>query len=142
MNYINNILTCINTFEEFEKSKLNNDLFKDIVNKILAIHHLPKKPLMLFSEGTNVVFSYDNSLVIKLFPPFHQDQFESERLILKTLEGQISIEIPKLIYEGEIVGWPYIIMTQLSGTLLEELWHNLNHDNIISNYKRIRLINP
>ncbi len=104
-------------------------MFEEVMKEILANHHLPLKPLELFSEGTNIVFSYDNNLVIKLYPSFHQDQFESERLVLKALEKKLSIETPSIRYEGEIAGWPYIIMTQLDGTLLETLWPTLDHDN-------------
>lgn len=129
MNIINSALASINSFEEFEELKLTNEIFEDAVKKILVHHNLPLKSLTLFSEGTNIVFSYDNNLVIKLFPPFHQNQFESERLILKALEGKLSVKTPVLNYEGEIAGWPYIIMTQLEGTLLETLWHTLDHSN-------------
>lgn len=126
---MNSTFISINSFEEFENLKLTNEIFEEAVKKILVHHNLPLKPLTLFSEGTNIVFSYDNNLVIKLFPPFHQDQFESERLILKALEGKLSVKTPVLKYEGEITGWPYIIMTQLEGTLLETLWHTLDHNN-------------
>lgn len=129
MNTINRTLASINSFEEFETLKLTNEIFENAVNKILEHHDLPLKSLTPFSEGTNIVFSYDNSLVVKLFPPFHQGQFKSERLILKALEGKLSVKTPVLNYEGEIAGWPYIIMTQIEGTLLETLWHTLDHNN-------------
>ncbi|WED43724.1 aminoglycoside phosphotransferase family protein [Legionella cardiaca] len=129
MNTINCTLASVNSFEEFEELKLNHKIFEEVIKKILVHHNLPLKSLTLFSEGTNIVFSYDDSLVIKLFPPFHQDQFESERLVLKTLEGKLSVETPTLHYVGEIAGWPYIIMTQLKGVLLESLWHTLDHKN-------------
>lgn len=109
MNTINSTLTAINSFEEFENLKpTHKEIFEDAAKKILAHHNLPLKSLTLFSEGTNIVFSYDNSLVIKLFPPFHQNQFESERLILKALEGKLSVETPVLNYEGEYEGARFI----------------------------------
>ncbi|MDR3502807.1 MAG: aminoglycoside 3'-phosphotransferase/choline kinase family protein [Legionella sp.] len=126
---IDSRLTLINSFEEFEALKQNHELFEDVVRTILVQHNLPLKSLRPFSEGTNIVFSYDNKLVIKLFPPVHQDQFESERLILKALEGKLSVKTPALKYEGELAGWPYLIMTQLDGTLLETLWHKLDQNN-------------
>lgn len=137
MNNIYNTLTSINSFEEFEQLKLNSTMFEEVMEEILANHHLPLKPLELFSEGTNIVFSYDNNLVIKLYPSFHQDQFESERLVLRALESNLSIETPSIRYEGEITGWPYIIMTQLDGTLLETLWLTLDHDNKLAIMREI-----
>lgn len=129
MSTIDNRLPLINSFEEFEELKQNYKLFEDVVKTILVQHNLPVKSLTLFSEGTNIVFSYDNKLVIKLFPPVHQDQFDSERLILKALDGKLSVKTPVLKHEGKLAGWPYLIMTQLEGTLLETLWHNLDQNN-------------
>jgi hygromycin-B 7''-O-kinase len=129
MNNINHLLTSISSFDEFEKLKLTSNIFEKIIKNILVHHNLHTKSLIPFSEGTNIVFSCDENLVIKLFPPFHQDQFESERLVLKALESKLSIKTPSIHYEGEIVGWPYLIMTKLDGTLLETLWHTLNHQN-------------
>jgi hygromycin-B 7''-O-kinase len=114
-------LASISSFEEFEELKQTSTIFADVIQEILVHHHLPIKSLTLFSEGTNVVFSCDDNLVIKLFPPFHQDQFNSERLVLKALEGKLSVKTPTIHYAGEIEGWPYIIMTQLNGTLLETI---------------------
>lgn len=129
MNTLNQTLASIKSFEEFETLKQNSNTFKHVVREILVRHHLPLSPLTSFSEGSNIVFSYEDRLVIKLYPPFHQDQFKSERLILKALEGNLSVKTPALKGEGEIAGWPYIIMTQLEGTLLETLWDTLDHHN-------------
>ena len=129
MNNINSTLASISSFEEFEELKLTSTIFKEVTETILEHHNLPLKSLTLFSEGTNVVFSYDDSLVIKLFPPFHQNQFENDRLVLKALEGKLAVKTPTIKFEGEIAGWPYLIMTQLKGTLLETLWHTLNQSN-------------
>lgn len=129
MNNIKHLLTSISSFEEFEQFKLTSNIFEDVIKKILVRHNLHPKSLTPFSEGTNIVFSCDENWVIKLFPPFHQDQFESERLVLKALDSKLSIQTPSIHCEGEIVGWPYLIMTKLEGTLLETLWHTLNHQN-------------
>lgn len=128
-NNINSKLASISSFEQFENLKLTSNIFEETVTSILIKHNFPLKSLIPFSEGTNVVFSYDDNLVIKLFPPFHRGQFESERLVLKALEGKLEVKTPTLYFEGEIAGWPYIIMNQLKGTLLETIWHTLDHNN-------------
>ena len=70
MNTINSTLASINSFKEFEMLKLTNEIFEDAVKKILVHHNLPLKSLTSFSEGTNIVFSYDNSLVVNIVPSF------------------------------------------------------------------------
>src|ERR1700722_17127325 len=126
---LHTILPSTNSFEDYEVLKLNAEIRNAIAKEIIERHQLPEAPLKLFSEGTNIVFAYGDHTVIKIFPPFHLDQFKSELLVLKHLQGKLSLKAPTVNYEGEIFGWPYIVMTQLDGTLLETLWDTMNHDN-------------
>lgn len=123
------ILSSTRSFEDYEILKLNADLINVIAREIIERRRLLEAPLKLFSEGTNIVFSYGDNTVIKIFPPCHLDQFKSEILVLKHLQDKLSIKTPTINYEGEIFGWSYIIMSQLDGTLLETLWDTMNHDN-------------
>lgn len=120
-------LSTIHTFEDYEK--LKQYIEKDLVRMVIHKHHLPEAKLTLFSDGTNIVFSYGENKVIKIFPPFHQSQFESERLVLKHLDGNLSIKTPKPEHEGEIFGWPYLIMSKLKGINLETLWTAMPYNN-------------
>jgi hygromycin-B 7''-O-kinase len=116
-------------YEQYEKFKLQKDLIEDLAREILLKHQLPEAEFSLFSEGTNLVFDYAGYKVIKIYPPFHLEQFQSEVLVLKSLGGKLSVETPVIEYHGEIEGWPYLIMTKLGGTLLESLWDKLDHHN-------------
>lgn len=123
----NPTVPIMHTFEDYEK--LKRHIEKDIVSAVLQQQRLPKAPLVSFSEGTNIVFAYGSDKVIKIFPPFHRDQFASERLVLQHLAGKLSVTTPVLEYEGEIGNWPYFIMSKLEGTLLETLWQTMPHTN-------------
>lgn len=123
---LNQTLSTIHTFEDYESQKQHVE--EDLARTIILKHQLPEASLTLFSDGTNIVFSYGEK-VIKIFPPFHQSQFESERLILKRLDGKLSIKTPTLEYEGELFAWPYLIMSKLEGTNLETLWEKMPHNN-------------
>lgn len=123
------IFSSVHSNEDFEELKLNLELIEYAAKEIIHRHHLPEASLTLFSEGTNIVFAYGDSQVIKIFPAFHHDQFKSDLMVLKHLQGKLSIKTPKPEYEGELAGWPYIIMTKLEGTLLETLWGKMAHDN-------------
>lgn len=126
---LNETLSAIHSFEDYEK--LKQHIEEDLARAIIDKHQLSEAPLALFSDGTNIVFSYGESKVIKIFPPFHQSQFESERLVLKRLDGKLSIKTPTLEHEGEIFSWPYLIMSKLEGTNLETLWETMPHKNKI-----------
>lgn len=120
-------LSTIHTFEDYEKLKAHIE--EDLARAITYKHQLPEASLTLFSDGTNIVFSYGENKVIKIFPPFHQSQFESERLVLMHLDGKLSVKTPTLEHEGELFGWPYFIMSKLEGINLETLWEMMSYNN-------------
>lgn len=121
------ILSSVHSFEAYEILKRDAAIRNPIAKEIIERHQLPEAPLKLFAEGTNIVFAYGDHTVIKIFPPFHLDQFKSELLVLKHLQGKLSVKTPRIKAEGDIFGWPYIVMDQLNGALLETLWDNMNH---------------
>ncbi len=129
MNEQISILNSITSFEAMEEMKMPPSFFEGIIEAILDENDLPKDSLTPFSEGTNIVYAYGKDKVIKLFPPFHHSQFERDRLVLKHFEGRISVDLPKLLVEGVFHEWPYLIMTKLSGRLLEGFWPTLSHEN-------------
>jgi len=123
------IFPPITSFEEYEKHKLKVEILQSAAKEVIGRHRLPEKKLSLFHDGTNIVFAYGDDRVIKIFPPFHESQFKSETLVLHHLQGKLSVNIPAIEYQGEIAGWPYVVMSRLEGTLLETLWEKLDHSN-------------
>lgn len=123
------ILSSPHSFEEFEALKKKAEIRNAIAREIIERHKLPEAPLELFSEGTNIVFAYGDHTVIKIFPPIHFDQYRSDLLVLNHFQGKLSVQTPTVQYEGTIFGWPYIVMTQLDGTLLETLWDTMDAEN-------------
>lgn len=128
MQKSNTILPNINSYEEYDKLNLNDEIFKNAAREIICHHHLPDDKLELLL-GTNVVFLHGNKRIIKIFPPAHKSHFINEVLVMKHLYNKLSVKTPAVEYEGEISGWPYIIMNRLDGTLLEGLWDTLDQDN-------------
>ncbi|MCM3764474.1 phosphotransferase family protein [Neobacillus niacini] len=120
-------------------SELTYDQYKTIVEDtafwdrkiadIIRKENLPEGKLSRFSYGSNIVYSLNHELVIKLFPSYFNDQFDREVEVLRAIAGQItSVETPKIISVGNIEGWNYLIMTELKGTLLIDLWDDLTTD--------------
>lgn len=125
-------LSTVTSFEDFESLRKNVDLMTTLATEILNCHKLPLASLSLFNDGTNVVFLYDDNKVLKIYPPFHGDQFLNDFIVMKHLKGKISVKTPSLSHQGMIFGWPYLIMDKLDGTLLENLWDTLDRENKIS----------
>lgn len=130
MKNSNIIFPEVNTDEEYENLKLNNELFKKAALEIVNLHHLPDAQLSPL-DGTNIVFSHGKSRVIKIFPPLHKSHFDNEVLTMKHIHNKLSVRTPEIECVGEINCWPYIVMSQLEGTLLEGLWEKLDSNNKI-----------
>lgn len=94
---------------------------------ICRIHGLPTTPLVPFRDGSNLIASAADEFVVKVFPPFHRDQWESERRTLAHLANHdISISVPQLAGQGEREdGWTYVILSKLPGITLERVWPSL-----------------
>ncbi|WP_194478456.1 phosphotransferase [Bradyrhizobium sp. CCBAU 53338] len=82
----------------------------------------------VFATGTNLVVGLGEKLILKIFPPLSRAQFVSERGSLMQLNGQLHLPIPEIVAEGMRDGWPYLIITRLSGTLGSEIWPSLPED--------------
>ena len=62
---------------------------------------------------------------IKLFSPLWRSDVVPERLVLGRLSEQSEWPVPRLVAEGEIEGWPYVLMTAVDGVPLCEVWNSI-----------------
>lgn len=103
--------------------------WRDLVRAIARAEAIAVDEPRPFRTGTNLVVDLDGRVVLKLFPPFHREQFLSERATLRVLSGRLAIPIPRLVAEGERQGWSYLIITRLDGVLGSEAWPGLPEDD-------------
>ena len=100
----------------------------DAIATIAARHGLDAGPVRPLG-GSNLVASVGGTRVVKLFPPFLRYQWDSERVALAVLHGALApVVTPELLHEGEIDGWPYLVMTRLEGASLEDAWRHAAAD--------------
>lgn len=92
---------------------------------IARSHGLACTAPRVFSTGTNLVVALDEKLILKIFPPILRPQFFSERGALAQLRGRLHVPVPEIIFEGERDGWPYLVVTRLSGVLGVDVWPSL-----------------
>jgi hygromycin-B 7''-O-kinase len=96
-----------------------------VARDIVRGHGLACASPHVFAAGTNLVLALDEKLILKLFPPFLRGQFVSERGTLTQLHGRLRVATPEIVAEGERDGWPYLVMTRLSGVLGADAWPTL-----------------
>jgi hygromycin-B 7''-O-kinase len=115
-------------FETFQAWRADASLCLPAALDIARSHGLPHADTHVFSTGTNLVVGLDHRLILKIFPPLLRSQFVSERMALAQLRGHLGVPIPEIVLEGERDGWPYLVITRLSGILGTQAWPVLPED--------------
>ncbi|HTN88247.1 MAG TPA: aminoglycoside 3'-phosphotransferase/choline kinase family protein [Sorangium sp.] len=106
----------------FDQIRADLHAFRPAILAVCARHGLSTGGLSAFANGTNVVVANDAEQIIKLFPPFLRHQFEAERLSLARFHTNIPAATPELLWQADLDGWPYLVMSRLPGRTLEEAW--------------------
>jgi hygromycin-B 7''-O-kinase len=115
-------------FETFQAWRADASQCLPVALDIARSHGLPHADPQVFSTGTNLVVGLDHRLILKMFPPLLRSQFVSERSALAQLRGHLGVPIPEIVLEGERDGWPYLVITRLSGILGTQAWPVLPED--------------
>lgn len=78
--------------------------------------------------GSSAVFLLDKKYVVKIFPPEHTGDADVEAAVLNALLEDPLIPVPHLYAKGVecILGWPYLLMSCVSGVALRELLPHLD----------------
>ena len=113
------------TSKNFDDHRNDAELWMPALGVIAERHRL-EGALSLFSTGSAVVCSIGERYVVKLHEPWCRDLYTTEKLLLATLDGRLSIPTPGLIASGEIENWGYLVMRRLPGAPLSEVRGDLN----------------
>lgn len=112
------------------KRRFGDDEWQQAAAIICARHHLPHTSLRRSPQGENIIFFVDERLIIKIFAPFRQSYLR-EKAALEFAHGKFDIETPQIICAGELEGWSYLVLTQLSGFPAREAWSEIElHERI------------
>ena len=118
-------LPALTDYEALRPWRADPAQWLPIARDIARGHGLTCAAPHVFSTGTNLVIALDEKLILKIFPPFLRGQFDSERSTLAQLRGRLRVAIAETIVEGERDGWPYLVITRLSGVLGADAWPSL-----------------
>jgi hygromycin-B 7''-O-kinase len=116
------------SIEAFHTWRADTSQWLPVAIDIARSHSLSCTDPHVFSMGTNLVVALDQRLIVKIFPPMLRHQFDSERAALARLDSRLSISVPQIVFEGERSGWPYLVMTRMSGVNGKEAWVSLPED--------------
>lgn len=110
--------------------------WRQIAEIICQRHRLSFDKLERIAEGGNVLFAVDDKFIIKIFAPFFHNEYARERAGLEFAAGRIDIKIPEIVYDGDVEGWSYLVLTKLHGHASREVWFGLEQKDklrIVSN---------
>ena len=107
----------------FDTMQCDTARWRDVVASIAAAYS--SAPCQPTTAGTVLVGLVGEELVVKLYPPFLRDHSEFEQAALQQFGGRLSVPTPRLVASGERDGWPYLVMTQLTGAPLTRVWPTL-----------------
>lgn len=100
----------------------NSGVWQQAAGIICARHRLSYANLRRSPLGENVIFFVDERFVVKIYAPL-RGQYQREVTALEFAQtARLSIETPEVIYTSELEGWPYVVMTHLSGLPMREVW--------------------
>jgi hygromycin-B 7''-O-kinase len=118
-------LPSVADYESYRTWRADASRWLPVAVDIARGHGLACTAPHLFATGTNLVVALDPRLILKIFPPMLHSQFVSERGSLSQLRGRLSLPIPEIVAEGERDGWPYLVITRLSGIVGSDVWPSL-----------------
>src|SRR4029079_19654104 len=121
-------LPALSDYETFRAWRADRSRWLPVALDIAHGHGLKTAAPHVFTTGTKLVIDIGDGLIVKIFPPMLREQFISERGSLAQLRGRLSLPIPELLFEGERDGWPYLVITRLSGIVGSEVWPALPED--------------
>jgi hygromycin-B 7''-O-kinase len=121
------LLPKVDTFEDYKRIYRNAETWLPAMRAICQRHGFDASRLEFAPPGTHVVFRVDG-LYLKLFAPLWPGDFAPERLVLDRLSDgrDLPVPTPHLVAEGEIEGWPYLVMTALAGVPLCQVWDGMD----------------
>lgn len=100
-----------------------NDVWWPAIAEIAQSHGLPTEHLQRCPTGSAIVYRCAGR-ILKLFAPFWPEESERERLGLSRCAA-LDIPVPMLYGEGQYQGWDYLILEELPGISLGEVWADL-----------------
>jgi hygromycin-B 7''-O-kinase len=118
-------LPTVTNLAQLRELRADPCAWAQVARDIAGSHGHSGLDIVAFATGTNLVLGLGDRFILKIFPPMHRDQFVSESRTLRVLAGQLRVDIPELLHEGEREDCCYLVMTRLAGTVASYVWPGL-----------------
>ena len=110
--------------EFYKRNDFYSDAWQAAAAEICLRHKIAFADLRRAEQGENIIFFVDERFVIKIFVE-PRNNFPREKASLEFAHGKTSLQTPEILFVGEIESFPYLVITQLAGVLMREIWGDL-----------------
>lgn len=118
-------LPLLNDFEKY----FDDSLWIEVAKHICLEHGITSEGLKRAPHGENIVFLIGEKYVLKIYTP-QRNGFHRERSALDFAEGKTNLKIPEIVDHGQVEGYYYLILTQVTGDVMtREEWLSLDRGN-------------
>ena len=104
---------------------MSTDALQPHVAAIAQRHGLGGVSAQRYDSGSLPVFALGTMHVLKLYPPQDQAHAQVEARVLAFVDGRLPVPTPQVVATGEWDGGSYLLMTQLRGRRLVDVWPQL-----------------
>jgi hygromycin-B 7''-O-kinase len=111
--------------EAYKAARGDPSIWLPAFEELCRRHGIDASDLYAERSGTNMVFRAGSGPWLKLFPPLWDEDFVRERTSLAAVAGDAELALPQLLHEGELEGWPYLVLSHLEGKAIGAIWPTL-----------------
>ena len=117
----------INTIFEIDSLQTYREVFKQEelwlpwMKEICRRHDLPVTELQRQQTGSAIVYA-TGGCMIKFFAPLWPEEFVREQIGLAHFQQLDDMPVPRLHASGQIENWQYLIIEQLPGVMIHQVW--------------------
>ena len=124
------LLPSIRNDEHFSELFSNDALWKPAIDQIALDHGLVGNPIR-GRRGSHIVYRVGDKW-IKLMAPIYAKDMAYEIEGLKIVQDKINFVTPKIVAEGKLESWPYVLLTHVEGERIGDIWKDLSLENQIT----------
>lgn len=135
---MNRILPLINDRNHYNGLFRENSHWDPAIGFLTEKHHL-KGPVQRGVLGSHIVYRVGDCWVKLMAPLFAQDMIY-ERSGLRAVDGNLSVKTPKIITDGNLEGWPYVILSHIDGEPIRNIWSQLREHQKIELADQIAIV--
>ena len=115
------VLPEIRCEDQYSALYEDDAIWQPAVREIAACHGLEGDPERL-TRGTHLVYGI-GGVVLKIYCPLWAASFEAERVALESVDN---LPVPRVVAQGRIGEWPYLVQSRAVGVPAQSIWRKLS----------------